>query len=168
MQVIKISIYLLAFVFSNFIVLWFGSTGLIFTALFLIPFDFVMRCIFHETWKGIELILKMSLLVLVAGFLSYLINIETQKIAIASIVGFSVAQIFAGIFYQLTIKKSYFIKVNGSDAIGILIDSILFQMVAFSFIDFSITTSQFVLKLTGGLFWYWVLFKKFEIQKKWK
>ena len=168
MQVIKISIYLLAFVFSNFIVLWFGSTGLIFTALFLIPFDFVMRCIFHETWKGIELILKMSLLVLVAGFLSYLINIETQKIAIASIVGFSVAQIFAGIFYQLTIKKSYFIKVNGSDAIGILIDSILFQMVAFSFIDFSITTSQFVLKLTGGLFWYWVLFKKIKIQEKWK
>jgi uncharacterized PurR-regulated membrane protein YhhQ (DUF165 family) len=168
MQVIKISIYLLAFVFSNFIVLWFGSTGLIFTALFLIPFDFVMRCIFHETWKGIELILKMSLLVLVAGFLSYLINIETQKIAIASIVGFSVAQIFAGIFYQLTIKKSYFIKVNGSDAIGILIDSILFQMVAFSFIDFNITTSQFVLKLTGGLFWYWVLFKKLKIQEKWK
>ena len=168
MQVIKISIYLLAFVFSNFIVLWFGSTGLIFTALFLIPFDFVMRCIFHETWKGIELILKMSSLVLVAGFLSYLINIETQKIAIASIVGFSVAQIFAGIFYQLTIKKSYFIKVNGSDAIGILIDSILFQMVAFSFINFSITTSQFVLKLTGGLFWYWVLFKKIKIQEKWK
>jgi len=77
MQVIKISIYLLAFVLSNFIVLWFGPTGLIFTALFLIPFDFVMRCIFHETWKGIELILKMSLLVLVAGFTSYLINIET-------------------------------------------------------------------------------------------
>jgi hypothetical protein len=168
MQAIKISIYLVAFVLSNFIVLWFGSTGLIFTALFLIPFDFVMRCIFHETWKGMELILKMSLLVLVAGLLSYLINLETQKIAIASIVGFSFAQIFAGIFYQLTIKKSYFIKVNGSDAIGILVDSILFQMVAFSFIDFNITASQFILKLVGGLFWYWVLFKKFEIQKKWK
>jgi uncharacterized PurR-regulated membrane protein YhhQ (DUF165 family) len=168
MPVIKISIYLAAFVLSNFIVLWFGSVGLIFTALFLIPFDFVMRCIFHETWKGFELIAKMTILVFAAGILSYLINYETHKIAIASIVGFSCAQIVAGLFYQLAIKKSYFIKVNGSDSVGILIDSILFQLVAFNFVNFEITISQFLLKITGGLFWYWILFKKLQIQKKWK
>ena len=82
MQAIKISVYLLAFVLSNFIVLWFGSKGLIFTAIFLIPFDFVMRCIFHETWKGFELILKMIVLVIVAGLITYVINIDTQNIAL--------------------------------------------------------------------------------------
>lgn len=167
MQVIKISIYLLAFVLANFIVLWFGANGLIFTALFLIPFDFVIRCIFHETWKGTKLILNLGSLVILASLISYLINSETKNIALASSCGFIVAQIFAGIFYQVTIKKKYFIKVNGSDAVGILADSIVFQLIAFSFIDISITLSQFTLKLIGGLFWYWVIFVKYKLHEKW-
>lgn len=166
MQVIKISIYLLAFMLSNFIVLHFGSTGLIFTALFLIPFDFVMRCIFHETWQGKELILKLGALVLTASLLTFLINHDTLNISIASSCGFISAQIVAGIFYQFFINKSYFIKVNGSDAIGILIDSLIFQLIAFSVILPEITLYQFLLKITGGLFWYWILFVKLKFQSK--
>lgn len=166
MQVIKISIYLLAFVLSNFIVLYFGSVGLIFTALFLIPFDFVMRCLFHETWKGKELILKLGSIVFIASLLTYLINYNAQNIAIGSAGGFISAQIFAGIFYQLFIKKSYFIKVNGSDAIGILIDSIVFQFLAFGTFNIYIMISQFILKIIGGLFWYWILFVKLKLQPK--
>lgn len=167
MQVIKISIYLLAFVLANFIVLWFGANGLIFTALFLIPFDFVMRCIFHETWKGIELIFKMSILVTIAGLISYLINYNTKEIALASVIGFSSAQIFSGIFYQTFINKNYFIKVNGSDAIGIIADSIAFQLFAFGIINWNVFISQFILKIIGGLFWYWIIFVKFKLQDKW-
>lgn len=166
MLVLKISIYLIAFVLSNFIVLWFGATGLIFTALFLIPFDFVMRCIFHETWKGKELILKLGSLVLAASILTFIINRETLNIALASSGGFILAQIFAGIFYQIFINRSYFLKVNGSDAIGILVDSLVFQLIAFSVILPEIIVSQFILKITGGLFWYWILFVKFKLQEK--
>jgi len=167
MQAIKISIYLLAFVLSNFIVLWFGSTGLIFTALFLIPFDFVMRCIFHETWKGFELITKMILLVIAAGLITYFINYETKQIAFASIAGFTGAQVVAGMFYQLSMNKGYFIKVNGSDAVGIMFDSITFQLFAFGVVDWKIFTSQFLLKIIGGLFWYWFIFVKLKLHKKW-
>ncbi len=167
MQVVKISLYLLAFIIANFIVLWFGPTGLVFTALFIIPFDFVMRCIFHEQWKGVELILKLGALVVAASSITLLINYDAKNIAIGSACGFIVAQIFAGIFYQLTIKKTYLIKVNGSDAIGILADSIVFQYVAFSFIDCRITIAQFILKLVGGFFWYWLIFVKFKLQDKW-
>jgi len=167
MQVIKISIYLLAFVLANFIVLWFGASGLIFTALLLIPFDFVMRCLFHETWKGIELILKLGTLVIVASILTYLINSNAKNIAFGSAGGFISAQIISGIFYQLFINKSYFIKVNGSDAVGILVDSIVFQLIAFSIINFEITITQFLLKILGGLFWYWIIFVKLKLHKKW-
>jgi uncharacterized PurR-regulated membrane protein YhhQ (DUF165 family) len=167
MQVIKISLYLLAFVLSNFIVLCFGAKGLIFTALFLIPFDFVMRCMFHETWKGLELILKLGLIVVIASLITFAINSTSLNIAFGSVAGFILAQFFAGIFYQIFINKSYFIKVNGSDAIGILVDSIVFQFIAFKIIDYKITASQFVLKLLGGLFWYWVIFKKLKLQDKW-
>jgi queuosine precursor transporter len=166
MVALKISIYLIAFVLANLIVLYFGSIGLIFTALFLIPFDFVMRCIFHETWKGIELILKLGLIVIAASLITFVINRNAINIAIASSVGFILAQIFAGIFYQFFIKKSFFIKVNGSDAIGILIDSLAFQLIAFGIINYNILVGQFLLKLIGGFFWYWVIFKKIKLQDK--
>ncbi len=168
MGVLKISVYLLAFVIANFVVLWFGSNGLIFTALFLIPFDFVMRCVFHETWKGFELIAKMFILVLVAGVITYLINHETHKIAVASIIGFTAAQIFAGFMYQISIKKSYLLKVNTSDAIGIIVDSISFQLFAFGTVNWYIFSSQFMLKIIGGLFWYWVIFVKLKLNTKWE
>jgi hypothetical protein len=167
MQAIKISIYLIAFILANFIVLYFGANGLIFTALFLIPFDFVMRCLFHETWKGKELFFKLGGLVIAASLLTFFINQNAINIALGSSVGFISAQTIAGLFYQIVIKKSYFIKVNGSDAIGILIDSMVFQFIAFGNIDIFIMCSQFVLKITGGLFWYWVIFVKLKLQTKW-
>jgi len=166
-QVAKISIYLTAFVLSNLIVLYFGAVGLIFTALFLIPFDFVMRCLFHETWKGFELIVKMMLLVIAAGVITYLINYQSKEIAIASIIGFTGAQITAGMFYQLALNKNFFVKVNGSDAVGIMFDSIAFQLFAFGVIDWKVFVSQFALKIVGGLFWYYVIFVKFKLQDKW-
>lgn len=165
--ILKIIIYLTAFVLANLMVLWYGKYGLIFTALFLIPFDFVMRCLFHEKWKGKELILKLGGLIIVASVLTYFINSGSKNIAIASAVGFISAQIIAGIFYQLTIKKSYFIKVNGSDFFGIIVDSLLFQLIAFSIIDLNITISQTILKIIGGLFWYWLFFVKLKLQEKW-
>jgi uncharacterized PurR-regulated membrane protein YhhQ (DUF165 family) len=166
MQVIKISLYLLAFVLANFIILWFGPKGLIFTSLFLIPFDFVIRCMFHEQWKGKELIIKLGLLVLIASIITYVINKNSLNIALGSCFGFIMAQIFAGIFYQAFIKESYFIKVNGSDFIGIIVDSIVFQTIAFNFVDIKISISQILLKVLGGLFWYWIIFKKLKLQKK--
>lgn len=167
MQALRISLYLIAFVLSNLIVLWYGRTGLLVTAMFLIPFDFVMRCTFHEQWKGPELLLKLGTLVAVAGCISFLINVEAKNIAVASVAGFFVAQLFSGIFYQCFINKSYFIKVNGSDAVGILADSIVFQILAFSSLDLLTTSTQFTLKIVGGLFWYWIIFVKLKLQNKW-
>ena len=168
MDLKKYLLYILAFVISNFLVLKFGANGLLFSSLFFITFDFVMRCLFHESYKGIKLILRLFLLVLIAAIITYVINYDTKLIAIASVIGFTSAQIAAGTLYQLLIKKSYLIKVNGSDFIGIIIDSFLFQLIAFSFIDYRITIGQIILKIIGGLFWYWVFFKKIKIQKTWE
>jgi uncharacterized PurR-regulated membrane protein YhhQ (DUF165 family) len=163
---VKISLYLGAFILSNFLVLWLGSKGLIITAIFLIPFDFVMRCMFHEQWKGKELILKLGALVFTASLITFLINQNSINIALGSMIAFASAQLLAGIFYQIFIKKSFFVKVNGSDAVGILIDSVIFQIIAFGVIDFNITISQFALKIIGGLFWYWIIFEKMKLYKK--
>jgi uncharacterized PurR-regulated membrane protein YhhQ (DUF165 family) len=126
-----------------------------------------MRCFFHEQWKGVELVTKLGLLVCTSSLLTYLINQSAQNIAIASVVGFIASQIFSSIFYQSFIEKSYFIKVNGSDAVGIIVDSILFQVIAFGYLTVGITISQILLKLLGGFFWYWIIFKKLKLQEKW-
>ena len=167
MAILRICLYLSAFVLGNFIVLWYGKPGLLITALLLIPFDFVLRCLFHEKWTGGELIFKLGGLVIVASCLTYWINADSQAIALGSALGFLAAQLTAGVFYQTFINKSYFLKVNGSDALAMIIDSIVFQWIAFGSLDPMITVAQCSLKMAGGLFWYWVIFVKWRLQEKW-
>ena len=165
MQAIRISLYILVLILSNYIVFYFGQIGLLITASLLIPFDFVIRCYFHEKWKGKKLIRNLFILIFTASFLTFLLNKETLSISIASSCGFITAQIAAGITYQLLIKKRYLYKVNGSDLIGITFDSLIFQLIAFGIINPYISISQIFLKFFGGLFWYWIIFVKIKLIK---
>ena len=165
MQAIRISLYILVLILSNYIVFYFGKTGLIITASLLIPFDFVIRCYFHEKWKGKKLIRNLGLLIFTASFITFITNQETLYISIASTIGFMTAQISAGITYQLLIKQRFLYKVNGSDLVGIIFDSLIFQFIAFGNIDLFISVSQILLKFFGGLFWYWIIFVKIKLIK---
>ncbi len=167
MEVLKISVYLLALILANFIVLWLGKPGLVLTAFILIPFDFVMRAYFHETWKGKDLFINMFLLIASAGVLTYILNPDAKHIAIGSATAFICAQTTAGILYQALISKPYFVKVNGSDLAGILVDSVVFQWVAFHSLDWGITWTQTVMKVLGGLAWYYIIFKLLQLPKRW-
>lgn len=163
MQGIKISLYLTAFTISNLLVHHFGETGLIITALFFIPFDFVMRCDFQEQYDGRSFIFLMTILVVMASTITIAINHDAQDIAMASVGGFVTAQITAAIFYRRFITRPLWFKVNGSDLVGIVFDSIIFQLIAFHGLNGTITISQVAMKFVGGLFWYWVLFKKYKL-----
>lgn len=161
-------VYLLSFISANLLVKWVGAYGLWFSSFFLIPFDFVVRCILHERWRGLKLITNLFLLTLASGVITYLINSHAFNIAFASISGFTAAQITAGIFYQIVKakNKTYFIKVNGSDLVGIISDSLLFQFIAFGSIIPLVTIGQVLIKFAGGLVWYWILFHRIKIQNK--
>lgn len=159
---IFIPVYLAAFVAANLLVNHFGAYGLWFSSFFLIPFDFVCRCLFHESWQGKRLIINLSCLTILAGCLTFLINNSALYIALASFSGFTAAQISAGIFYQMNKSKSWFYKVNVSDLIAIVFDSIVFQLVAFSSIAPGVTLGQIVIKFLGGLMWYFILKNKFN------
>lgn len=154
----------MAFTLANLLVAHYGAQALIVTAIFIIPFDFVMRCVFHEKWSGIELVLKLGALTVVAGIITYAINRQSLDVVFGSIAGYAGAQITAGIFYQAMIRKSYLIKVNLSDLIAIATDSILFQIAAFNEVDTYITISQIALKMAGGLFWFYIIFKVFKFR----
>lgn len=161
-------LFLCAFVLANLIVKYFGATGLWLSSFLLIPFDFICRCLFHETWKGKVLIVNLAALTLASGIITTLINFSALSIALASFCGFCAAQIGAGLFYQYMKKKSFLIKVNISDLIAITCDSFVFQFVAFGGYDIKITLGQVAIKFLGGLLWYFILFHKLQIQNKWK
>lgn len=152
-------VYLLAFVLANLIVKHFGVYGLWFSSFLLIPFDFVARCIIHERYKGLNLIIVLGALTILASVITYLLN--APYIAAASMCGFTAAQIGAGIFYQLNKKnKSWFFKVNISDLIAIVLDSFIFQLIAFNGLNLVVTGGQILIKFAGGLLWFYILFKK--------
>jgi len=159
--------FLAAFVAANLIVKHFGQYGLWFSSALLIPFDFVARCVIHEKYKGYKLVLVLFALTLCAAAVTVAFNWNALNIAAASICGFAAAQLGAGAFYQGNIKRSLFIKVNISDLIAICLDSVIFQIVAFSSFNPTVTLGQIVIKFLGGLFWYFVLFRKREKIYKW-
>lgn len=159
--------YIGAAVLSNFIVLRYAQYGLIITALFIVPFDFVIRAYFHETWRGWQLFFRLSVLILSASLITFALNHKTMMIAIASFCAFLLAHTSASAFYQLMRKHTYLIKVNGSDIIGAVVDSTVFQLIAFGALSSTISVTQVLLKVLGGFLWYWIIFKKLQLHKKW-
>lgn len=160
-QAMRVIAYMIAIVLANLLVLYLGALGLVFTALFLIPFDFVLRCTFHESLKGWRLILFFFVLVCVASIITYGINANAKAIALGSIGGLVSATIASSIFYQLNIKRKAIVKVNGSDIVAIICDTIVFQLLAFGVVDWNVTAGQVLMKAAGGFFWYWILFVKY-------
>jgi uncharacterized PurR-regulated membrane protein YhhQ (DUF165 family) len=167
MKIFIIIFYILAIISANFIALYIGQKGLIITAFLLVPFDFTLRSYFHETWKNNKLLINLSILIITASGITYFLNQNTINIAIGSSVAFLLSNIFASIYYQININKSFFNKVNISDFVGIIIDSFIFQLIAFNNISTSVMSAQILIKILGGLFWYWVIFKKIKLQDKW-
>lgn len=156
---ILITLYLTALVAANLIVKHFGASGLWFASAFLIPFDYFTRCILHETLKGFKLVMVLILLTLVSSFITVVINYEAMEIALASVAGITSVQIVAGLIYQAFKQRSYLFKVNVSDAVAATVDSLVFQFIAFGVFDWTITVGQIAIKIIGGLFWYFVIFK---------
>lgn len=167
MKNILIFLYLFTIVLANLIAYILGQKGLIITAFFLVPFDFIIRSYFHETWKGVKLLKNLISLITLGGLISFIINFNMIKIAVASTAAFIIANIIASFFYQYFIKYKYFIKVNGSDIIAIIVDSFIFQYIAFYNISIFIMSLQILIKMLGGFFWYWIIFKKYKLQDKW-
>lgn len=162
-----LAIYLAAFVAANLFLKHYGRYGLWVSSFILIPFDFVARCILHETIKSrLLLILWLLLLTSVSGIITALINFDASAIAMASVCGFTCAQLAASLWYQALIKTRPWIKVNGSDLIGIVLDSIIFQYIAFGEIVVLVTVGQIIVKCLGGLLWYYILIKKFRLYER--
>lgn len=127
------------------------------TALLLIPFDLAARDILHESWSGKNLKRNMALLILVAAILTFVVNSGAKEIALASCLAFAVSATVDTLVYHWLKAKPAYIKMNLSNISGAVTDSLIFPLVAFSAINFSLSGAQASLKIAGGFFWSYIL-----------
>lgn len=149
MSMLLISIYVVAIVLANTIVWVFGPWVSPINAFVLIGLDLTLRDVMHERLTRIQ----MALVVCSGGFLTWILNPASSNIAIASSVAFTIAACADwGAYYALGSYR-WSIKVNGSNAVGSAVDSIIFPTMAFGAFLPQIIVLQFIAKLIGGFIW---------------
>jgi queuosine precursor transporter len=154
-------LYLIAIVAANLSSYLWGPGASVVNAFLFIGFDLVSRDALHEKWRGSKLLLKMTTLILAGSVLSWVIVSGAGTIATASAVSFFVAGFVDFGTYHLLGKKSYLVKINGSNALSALVDSIVFPTLAFGSFMLPIILGQFLAKTFGGFIFSLILKKRF-------
>jgi len=162
MTVAVVIVFLAAIVIANLSVAAFGQAALPVTAFVLIPFDLVTRDLLHERWKHNHLWLRMFALIAGGSVLSYLCSPASLHVAVASTAAFSLAGIANALVYHLFRHHNRMFKMNISNAVAALMDSIVFPMIAFASVDYWLSATQAGSKFIGGLFWSVVAIQLFK------
>lgn len=155
-----VALYLTAIIAANLTVAWFGPSVIIINAFIFIGLDLTARDRLHDAWRGHGLIWKMGALIATGGLLSYLLNQDAGRIAIASTIAFTAAALTDAGIYQLLHKHPFLIRANGSNIPGAAVDSLLFPTIAFGVFLPWIMLGQFAAKVAGGFVWSLILNKR--------
>jgi len=154
-----ILVYVVAMVATNLAVWWFGPWSSPIIAFLLIGLDLMMRDVMHERLDR----KRLAIIVIVGGFITWLVNPAAQQIAIASAIAFSLAALANWIAYSMpwlsheeTEALPWLIRANGSNVVGAAVDSIVFPTMAFGVFLPEIISLQFVAKVAGGAVWCFV------------
>lgn len=153
-------VFLAAVTIANLTVVWFGPWITVVNALILIGLDLSLRDKLHERWHGKHLILKMGLLIIAGGAISYVLNHSALRVAIASICAFTLSATTDAIVYELLINRKKLVKMNASNIASALIDSIAFPTIAFGEFLPLVVLGQFAAKVIGGFIWSLILTRK--------
>ena len=156
---IYIVMYLAAIILANLSSAHFGPAASVVNAFLFIGLDLTARDKLHEAWHKNGLLWKMGLLIAVGSGISYLLNRNAGMIAVASFTAFACAALADTIAYQFLYKKSYLVKVNGSNIFSAAVDSLVFPTIAFGGFMPLIILGQFAAKVFGGAIWAYVLGK---------
>lgn len=146
-------VYIAALVAANMAVAEFGPTVMPIIAFLLIGLDLTLRDRLHEQWRGRQLWPRMFGLIVAAGLVSYGMNPASGPIAVASVVAFGLASFADAACYQLLSRRSWSVRVNGSNFVGATVDSLAFPLLVFGTALPSIVLAQLAAKVVGGIAW---------------
>lgn len=138
---------------ANLAVAAFGPLATIPSAVLLIGCDFTVRDSLHDHWSGRLLWPRMAALVAAGAAVSWLANPSAGRISIASVVAFAASGLTDALAYQALRGRSRLARVNGSNLVSSLVDSLLFPTIAFGAVLPLICAGQFAAKVIGGALW---------------
>ena len=122
-------------------------------AFVLIGLDLVCRDQLDDLWTR-HRPLKMVALIAAGAALSYLVNADTAKIALASCVAFGAALSADWAVYATMRDRPWLERANWSNLPGAAIDSVVFPLLAFPGpLDWVLVASLFAAKVGGGAIW---------------
>lgn len=149
-------LYLAAIVAANLTLTHWGPSAIIPNAFFLIGLDLITRDRLADFW-GTARWAKMLLLIAAGGALSYWVNVDAERIAVASTVSFAAAEFAEAIVYHFLRRQRWTERAPKAALIGAAVDSVVFPTLAFGAFSFATSFGQFAAKLAGALVWTWVV-----------
>lgn len=152
-QIFLVAAYLASVVIANLVITELGPNATLITAFLFIGLDLTSRDALHEAWRRKRLVRKMTILILAGSLFSFALNRNSGPIALASFVAFAAAGVTDAVCYHLLREKIWLIKVNGSNVVSALVDSLIFPTLAFSAFLPGIVAGQFLAKVAGGFVW---------------
>lgn len=153
-------LYLVAVMAANMTITYLGPGASVATAFLCIGASLTSRDGLHELWNGRGLGWKMASLIGFGSLLSWLLNRNAGQIALASFVSFVASGTLDTIIYAALYKRGRMLKVNGSNIVGAIADSVLFPTLAFGMFMPLIVLGQFVAKVLGGYVWSLILIRR--------
>lgn len=156
---IYVLMYLGAILAANLLVARFGPAVTVLNALLFIGLDLTARDRLHDAWCGRHLWLKMAALIATGAALSYFLNRDAGRIALASLIAFAAAGTVDAVAYHLLRGRPRWQRMNGSNIPSALADSIVFPSIAFGAFLPIIVIGQFAAKVAGGAIWSLVLLR---------
>jgi queuosine precursor transporter len=146
-------IFIAAIATANLLVAEFGPWFSPINAFVLIGLDLSLRDWLHDRWR--DQLWKMGALIATAGVLSYVLNPAAGRIAVASVVAFTLAATFDALVYHRLIDRRWMVRANGSNLAGAGVDSIAFPLIAFGWFPglLAVMGLQFAAKVSGGFLW---------------
>lgn len=145
-------VFLAAIAIANIAVHRYGQVALVFTAAILMPMDFLARDILHHRWEQSgSVVMPMSLLIAIGALLTIALNPTALYVAIASALAFTVSAAGNTAVYAATKGRNRFVRMNASNGVAAVVDSVVFPLMAFGSLDPGLSIAQAVIKSAGGL-----------------
>jgi len=152
MRAVLVVAYLAAIVAANLSIEHWGPQAAVWNAFLFIGLDLTTRDRLHDLWRG-RVLRNMAVLIAAGSALSYLLNNDTGRIALASAAAFAAAAFADGVVYHLLRHRDWFERANQSNVVGSFVDSALFLPLAFGVFPWTVMFSMFCAKIAGGFCW---------------
>jgi uncharacterized PurR-regulated membrane protein YhhQ (DUF165 family) len=145
-----IVLYLAAIVAANQTIAAYGPSAVLYVGAGLIAFNLVARDILHDAFHEHRLA-KMALLIATGAALSYTLNADAAKVALASAAAFAASEAVDAITYQAMRRRPWLARCNASNVLSAAVDTLVFFSLAFGGVPVALAFAQVCAKVAGGV-----------------